>query len=175
MDENIESLQNLEENLKEHGLSLDTIPWVIQYNKRDLPDVYSIDELERALNPRKVPSFEASAKSGDGVIESFKTVSRMLLKHLSQQIGVKIVSQSEERRQRRDRSRPVASRRPRNRRKLRSRTCHNAPAAAPTAPGPQPVASGPYGCRRSQRSFGAGAGGRRGPARVGVEGTAISR
>ncbi len=96
MDENLESLQNLEENLKEHGLSLDTIPWVIQYNKRDLPDAYTIDELERALNPRKVPFFEASAKSGDGVIESFKTVSRMLLKHLSHQIGVKIVSQAEE-------------------------------------------------------------------------------
>ncbi len=78
MDENLESLQNLEENLKEHGLDLDTIPWVIQYNKRDLPDAYTIDELERALNPRKVPSFEASAKSGEGVIESFKTVSRML-------------------------------------------------------------------------------------------------
>jgi hypothetical protein len=96
MDENLESLQNLEENLKEHGLSLDTIPWVIQYNKRDLPDAYTIDELQRALNPRKVPFFEASARSGDGVIESFKTVSRMLLKHLSQQIGVKIVSQAEE-------------------------------------------------------------------------------
>jgi mutual gliding-motility protein MglA len=97
MDENLESLQNLEENLKEHGLDLDKIPWVIQYNKRDLPDVYTIEELERALNPRKVPSFEASAKSGEGVIESFKTISRMLLKHLSQQIGVKIVSQAEER------------------------------------------------------------------------------
>jgi mutual gliding-motility protein MglA len=96
MDENLESLQNLEENLKEHGLNLDTIPWVIQYNKRDLPDAYTIDELERALNPRKVPFFEASAKSGEGVIESFKTVSRMLLKHLSQQIGVKIVSQADE-------------------------------------------------------------------------------
>jgi len=96
MDENLESLQNLEENLKEHGLDLDTLPWVIQYNKRDLPDVYTVDELERALNPRKVPSFEASARTGEGVVESFKTISRMLLKHLSQQIGVRIVSQSED-------------------------------------------------------------------------------
>lgn len=95
MDENLESLQNLEENLKEHGLDLDKIPWVIQYNKRDLPDVYTVDELERALNPRKVPSFEATAKTGEGVFESFKMISRMLLKHLSQQVGVKIVSQGD--------------------------------------------------------------------------------
>ena len=61
MDENRESLHNLEENLREQGLSTETLPWVIQYNKRDLPQVYSLEELQSALNPRRVPSFEAAA------------------------------------------------------------------------------------------------------------------
>ena len=52
MDENRESLRNLDENLREQGLSLDTLPFVLQYNKRDLPQVYSIEELKQALNPR---------------------------------------------------------------------------------------------------------------------------
>lgn len=92
MDENIESLANLRSNLEEHGLSLDRIPWIIQYNKRDLPDVYSIEELERVLNPRKIPSFEGVATSGQGVFEAFKAIARMLLKHLSAEIGVNVVA-----------------------------------------------------------------------------------
>ena len=91
MDENVESLQNLRSNLQEHGLSLDRIPWIIQYNKRDLPDTYSVEELERVLNPRRVPSFEAVATSGQGVFDSFKAIARMLLKHLSAEIGVQVV------------------------------------------------------------------------------------
>jgi mutual gliding-motility protein MglA len=91
MDENIESLQNLRENLREHGLDVEKIPWVIQYNKRDLPDVYSIEELEKTLNPGRVPSFEAVGTTGVGVFETFKAVSRMLLKHLAQEIGVRVV------------------------------------------------------------------------------------
>ena len=82
MDENRESLQNLEENLRELGLSLETIPWVLQYNKRDLPQVYSIDELERGLNPRRTPSFEAAAASGQGVYETLHAVSRLLFQRL---------------------------------------------------------------------------------------------
>ncbi len=92
MDENIESLQNLRENLREHGIDLDKMPWVIQYNKRDLPDVYSIEELERTLNPGKVPSFEAVGTTGVGVFETFKAMSRMLLKHLAHEIGVRVVA-----------------------------------------------------------------------------------
>ena len=61
MDENVESLENLKENLREHGLDVDSIPWVLQYNKRDLPEVYSIQELDQVLNPMKVPTFEAVA------------------------------------------------------------------------------------------------------------------
>jgi len=93
MEENLESIQNLRENLKEQGLDLDHIPWAIQYNKRDLPDVYAIEELERVLNPTKmVPSFEAVGTTGIGVFETFKAVSRLLLRHLSQEIGVRVVT-----------------------------------------------------------------------------------
>jgi len=56
MDENIESLGNLEENLREYGMDLRTIPFVIQYNKRDLPEIYSIAELQEKLNKHNVPT-----------------------------------------------------------------------------------------------------------------------
>ncbi|MCA9759833.1 MAG: hypothetical protein KDA27_28810, partial [Candidatus Eisenbacteria bacterium] len=92
MDENVESLENLKENLREHGLDVNTIPWVLQYNKRDLPEVYSIQELDQVLNPMKVPTFEAVATNGNGVIDTFKGVSRLLLKKLSAEVGVPIVS-----------------------------------------------------------------------------------
>src|SRR6267142_444152 len=59
MDENIESLQNLRQNLSDYGLRLEDIPWVLQYNKRDLPNVYSVDELNASLNAGgAVPVFE---------------------------------------------------------------------------------------------------------------------
>jgi signal recognition particle receptor subunit beta len=89
MDENIESLENLRENLKEQGVNPADIPLVIQYNKRDLPDVYSIVELEQALNPMRVPTFEAVATTGEGVFETFKGVARLLLSHLSRRLGPK--------------------------------------------------------------------------------------
>lgn len=85
MDENIESLKNLEENLKEHGLSFDTLPVVLQYNKRDLPEVYSIEELEQELNPGSFPHVEAVARSGEGVFPTLKKLAGMVLKSLNQQ------------------------------------------------------------------------------------------
>ena len=91
MDENVESLENLKENLKEHGLSLDQVPWVIQYNKRDLPDVYTLEELETVLNPTRVPAYEGVATTGHGVVETFKGVSRLLLRKLAKDIGVTVV------------------------------------------------------------------------------------
>jgi signal recognition particle receptor subunit beta len=91
MDENVESLQNLRENLLEHGLKLEDIPFVLQYNKRDLPEVYSISELDQVLNPMLVPTYEAVATSGPGVVETFKAVSKLLLKKLAGEIGVPIV------------------------------------------------------------------------------------
>ena len=86
MEENLESLENLRENLREYGLSLDQMPWVIQYNKRDLPNAYSLEELEAALNPGGVPSYEAVATTGQGVFECFRGTARILLQKLSQEI-----------------------------------------------------------------------------------------
>jgi len=85
MDENIESLKNLEENLKEHGLSFDTLPVVLQYNKRDLPEVYSVEELEQELNPGDFPHVEAVARSGEGVFPTLKKLAGMVLQSLNQQ------------------------------------------------------------------------------------------
>jgi signal recognition particle receptor subunit beta len=82
MDDNRESLRNLDENLREQGLTLETMPFVLQYNKRDLPQLYAVDELEAALNPRGVPSFEAAAASGKGVYETLHAVSRLLFQRL---------------------------------------------------------------------------------------------
>ena len=86
MNENLESLENLKENLREYGLDLDTMPWVLQYNKRDLPETYSIEEMNEALNPGGVPHFEAVATNGTGVFDTLKGVSRLLLQKLSKEI-----------------------------------------------------------------------------------------
>jgi signal recognition particle receptor subunit beta len=82
MEENLESLRNLDENLREQGLTLEGLPFVLQYNKRDLAELHSIEELEQTLNPRKVPSFEAAAASGRGVYETLHAVSRLLFQRL---------------------------------------------------------------------------------------------
>src|SRR5687767_12880432 len=66
---NEESLENLKENLAEYGLALDQIPYVIQYNQRDLPGIMSVEELRSMLNPQSVPEFEAVASDGTGVFE----------------------------------------------------------------------------------------------------------
>ncbi len=79
--ENVESLRNLDDNLREYGLSLATTPYVVQYNKRDLGHVAPLDYLEYLLNrgARRVPSFEAVAVDGGGVFDTLNTVSRMVL------------------------------------------------------------------------------------------------
>jgi hypothetical protein len=92
MEENKESLENLRENLREQGLSLEDIPWVIQYNKRDLPGAVPIEQMEAELNPQRVPSFPAVATRGEGVLETFRAISRLLLKHLAKEIGVQVVT-----------------------------------------------------------------------------------
>jgi len=76
---NDESMINLRANLAEHGHDLDTIPFVIQYNKRDLPNAAPIDELQQLLNPRNVPSFEAVAPKGEGVFETLKAIIRQVI------------------------------------------------------------------------------------------------
>ncbi len=79
MDENIESLSNLEENLREYGYDPETMPLVIQYNKRDLPGVLSVEELNRRLNPQVRPHFEASATIGNGVFDTLKLIIKIVL------------------------------------------------------------------------------------------------
>ena len=79
MDENIESLTNLEENLREYGYDMNELPLVIQYNKRDLPGVLPVAELDRMLNPHGWPSFEASATVGNGVFDTLKMIIKMVL------------------------------------------------------------------------------------------------
>ena len=83
-DANIESLYNLHENLEEYKLKVDDVPFVIQYNKRDMPDVIELDDLEMELNPEGFPSFEAVAVQGDGVFDTLKSVAKGVLKKLSQ-------------------------------------------------------------------------------------------
>ena len=79
--DNVESYRNLDENLKEYGLNLATIPLVLQYNKRDLDKVAPVDYLEFLLNrgERRVPTFEAVAVDGTGVFDTLNTVSRLVL------------------------------------------------------------------------------------------------
>lgn len=84
-EENIQSLKNLEENLAEAGRSLKDIPHVIQYNKRDMPEVQNLEDLHRQLNKYNAPFFEAVATQGVGVLKTLTTISKMVLKKLREQ------------------------------------------------------------------------------------------
>ncbi len=83
-DANIESLYNLHDNLDEYKLKIEDIPFVIQYNKRDMPDIITMEDLEQELNPEGYPSYEAVAVQGDGVFDTLKAVAKGVLKKLSQ-------------------------------------------------------------------------------------------
>ncbi|RME03068.1 MAG: GTPase, partial [Planctomycetota bacterium] len=87
MAENIESFQNLEQNLREHGMDLRTIPLVIQYNKRDLPNVMPIELMQEKINIYNVPYVEASAITGQGVFPTLKKLSALVLESLNKQHG----------------------------------------------------------------------------------------
>ena len=84
---NLESLKNLQINLEEMNLTVDTMPIVLQYNKRDLPDVCSIEEMEEILNPHGWPSFGASAVTGQGVFETLKGISKLTLLNLKKRLS----------------------------------------------------------------------------------------
>ncbi|NMC74470.1 MAG: gliding-motility protein MglA [Geobacteraceae bacterium] len=79
MDANIESIENLQINLKEQGYELSKLPFVIQYNKRDLPYIVPVDEMRRELNLMNVTDFEACATTGEGVFETLKAVAKLIL------------------------------------------------------------------------------------------------
>ncbi len=80
---NIEAMHNLYENLESYGYDLQKLPFVIQYNKRDLPNAMVVDEMRDQINPMGVPDFEAVALEGKGVFETLKSVSKMVVRALS--------------------------------------------------------------------------------------------
>jgi signal recognition particle receptor subunit beta len=87
MEANIESLDNLRQNLQEQGYDLDKLPFVMQYNKRDLPSAVSLAELHAALNPTNVIEFEARATTGVGVFETLKAIAKAVLTELRRGSG----------------------------------------------------------------------------------------
>jgi len=82
MDANVEALENLQDNLKEHGYEFSKIPYVLQLNKRDLPNAMPCDTLRKELVKKGEPSFEAVAFQGVGVFETLKEVARQVLVEL---------------------------------------------------------------------------------------------
>jgi signal recognition particle receptor subunit beta len=91
MQENVESFTNLEENLRALRLNIADIPYVLQYNKRDLPNIAPVEYLDFLLNNRdvQVPSFEAAAPKCEGVFETLNMITRMLLHKLLSQTSQK--------------------------------------------------------------------------------------
>ncbi|MGD2120189.1 MAG: ADP-ribosylation factor-like protein [Gemmatimonadota bacterium] len=83
LEANIEAMHNLYENMESYGYDVETLPFVIQYNKRDLPDIMSVEELRYILNPLGVPDFEAVAVEGEGVFQTLSAVSKLVVKSLS--------------------------------------------------------------------------------------------
>jgi len=82
MDANLESMENLKVNLQEQGFQLEKLPFVVQYNKRDLPNAASMEELHKLLNPRNVPEFQAVAPTGVGVFDTLKMTAKLVLTEL---------------------------------------------------------------------------------------------
>jgi hypothetical protein len=87
LEENVESFRNLQANLLEQIGDIREIPLVLQYNKRDLPNILTIDQLEEELNFRSVPSFPAAALVGEGVFDTLRSIGEAVLRRLSQRLG----------------------------------------------------------------------------------------
>lgn len=83
-DANVESFENMFDNLREQGLDPDQVPYVIQYNKVDLPNAMPVPELRAALNKAGVPDYEAIAVKGTGVFETLKGIAKLVLKKLNE-------------------------------------------------------------------------------------------
>ena len=82
MDANFESLENLQDNLKEYGYDFNEMPYVLQLNKRDLPNVMAVEDMNKALQKKIEPSLEAVAVTGAGVFETLREVSKQVLAKL---------------------------------------------------------------------------------------------
>lgn len=85
---NQESLSDLRENLRRFGTPLEELPFVIQYNKRDLPNCMSLEELRQDLNTLESPDFATCASKGEGTTEALKAITRLVMAHLSKQVPV---------------------------------------------------------------------------------------
>jgi signal recognition particle receptor subunit beta len=86
MEANIETLLDLESNLKQDGNTLEKFPWVVQYNKRDLPGVESVETLQKKLNFFGVPHFEGVAVRGDGVFNILKAIINRVVQNVQNQL-----------------------------------------------------------------------------------------
>lgn len=82
MEDNIASFESLQSNLEDHGYDLETLPLVMQWNKRDLKNIVSTDEMNSILNKYDSPNFESCATSGEGVFETLKMTSKLVLMNL---------------------------------------------------------------------------------------------
>ncbi len=85
--ENLESLQNLRQNLEDYGVSLDEIPLVLQYNKRDMENVFTLDEMNALLNPKGIPFFPATAHNGKGVVTTLKAIAMLVIQRFNVKQG----------------------------------------------------------------------------------------
>lgn len=94
--DNLDSLKNLEENLLSLGIRPDQIPIVIQYNKQDLPTALPVEELEKAINPKKYPSYPAQAHKGVGVLETLTTICKLVIRTLKEQESYRLKEGKEE-------------------------------------------------------------------------------
>src|SRR2546423_8808303 len=88
LDANLESMQNLEDNLKRQGVRIREIPLVMQYNKRDLPNALAIADIDKDLNKLGAPKFESVATTGLGVEETLKGITQLVLTHLVKKYGL---------------------------------------------------------------------------------------
>ncbi len=79
MEANVESIRNLDANLKDHGFDLAELPYALQFNKRDLPTAVKVDQMYRMLNFKREPTFEAVATTGHGVFDTLKSVAKQIL------------------------------------------------------------------------------------------------
>ena len=95
MEENKESLNNLLENLKSYGYQLEEIPFLIQYNKRDLPDVATIEQLQDTLNRWGVPYFEAVAVKGIGVFDTLKGICKLVIENLRSKTQISAAAEAQ--------------------------------------------------------------------------------
>jgi len=82
---NIDAMQSLRENLKSYGRSIDDVPVVVQYNKRDLPSAMPLATMQRVLNPDGLPHLEASSLTGEGVLDTQERILQLVLDHLREQ------------------------------------------------------------------------------------------